>query len=116
MLGVALSRTVQAAHSEQSFEQLQAMFEISPGILKLAGDVKKTLGDSTGRSRPLPPGTLIADAAGEIAVRSNYEAMPLQNLVSALNYGQGVTTASANLHADSTSWLAQRAVWWLPLE
>ena len=113
-LGVTLPRAVH--NVEQSFEQLQAMFEISPGVFKLYGGVEQTLPDTAGRSRPLTPGTLMADAAGEIAVHANFEPIPLQNLVSLLNYGQGVTTASSNSAPPSASWLAQRAVWWLPLE
>ena len=98
-----------------SFEQLQAIFDIAPGTFRLAGGVEKTLPDTQGRTRQLPLGTLIADAAGPIAVRSNFEPMPLQNLLNALVYDAGVTTASAN-SPNPASWLAQRAVWWLPLE
>lgn len=115
-LGVNMLPPVQTANVEvHSFEQLQAFFEIAPGTFRLAGGIETTRPDAEGRSRPLVPGTLIADAAGEIAYRSNFEPMPIQNLVSALDYGQGapaVTTASTG----SVGWLAQRAVWWLPLE
>ena len=115
-LGVALPRVAQVKNVEQSFEQLQAMFEISPGVFKLYGGVEQTLPDSAGRSRPLTPGTLIADAAGEIAVHANFDPLPLHNLVSVLSFDQGVTTASANSSNLAAGWLAQRAVWWLPLE
>ncbi len=116
LLGIELPRQVQTADVQlHSFEQLRAMFEIAPGTIKLAGGIETTLPE-TG-SRKLAPGTLIADAAGEIAVRSSYEAMPLKNLVAALGYGQ---TVVANGEGDNGSfekaWFAQRAAWWLPLE
>jgi len=115
-LGVSLPRVTQMAGRAQSFEQFLALFEVSPGTFKLSGCLEETLPDTFGNSRPLAPGTLIADAAGEIAVRSDFdEPMPMQSLISALGYGQGVVTASAT-SADSADWFAQRAVWWLPLE
>jgi hypothetical protein len=116
MLGVSLPRPVQTANVElHSFDQLRAWFEIAPGTLSLVGGIEHSLPDKIGPRR-LVPGTMIADAAGEIAVRSSIEPMPLQNLVSTLAYSQGVSVASANSSANSVGWLAQRAVWWLPLE
>ena len=77
-LGVNLPRTVQTAGAAQSFEQMEALFEITPGVFQLSGCLANTLPDAVGNSRPLMPGTLIADAAGEIAVRPNYdELLPL---------------------------------------
>lgn len=114
-LGVTVLPPVQTSNvAVHSFEQLQAYFEIAPGTIKLVGGVETTRPDAYGRSRPLAPGTLIADAAGEIAHRSSIESIPIQNLVSTLDYGQ-VVPATAN-STGSVSWLAQRAVWWLPLE
>lgn len=117
LLGVTLPRQVQMANVEwHSFEKLCGMFEISPGLLKLAGAVEPTA------LRTLPPGTLISDAAGEIAVRAEYEKpIPLQNLAAALGYAPSVATASATSGPSGTtnsldsSWFAQRAAWWLPL-
>lgn len=115
VLGVSLPRATQNFSGAQSFEQFLALFDISPGIFKLSGCLEQTLPDAMGNSRPLAPGTMIADAAGEIAVRSDFaEPMPIQRLVSVLGQ-QDVTTASAT-SADSADWLAQRAVWWLPIE
>ncbi len=116
MLGVSLPRVVQAAGGAQSFEQFLALFEISPGVFKLSGCLEETLPDTLGNTRPLAAGTLIADATGEIAIRSNFnDAMPLESLVSAFSSCQRVTAASAT-SSDSADWFAQRAVWWLPLE
>ncbi len=116
LLGVALPRPVQVADVRlHSFEQLRAMFEIAPGTFKLAGGVEKTL--ETSGAKQLTPGTLIADAAGGLAVRSSYEPMPIQNLVAALGFGQTVSSASATDSGDfEKTWFAQRAAWWLPLE
>ncbi len=112
VLGVVLPRSVQTAGEAQTFEQFLALFEISPGTFKLSGGLAETLG----KTRQLASGTLIADATGEIAVRSNFaEPMPLQSLVNAFSNGQGVTTASAT-STETTDWFAQRAVWWLPME
>ncbi len=119
-LEVELPRPVHVANVDlHSFEQLQAIIEIAPGTFKLAGGIEKTLSDSLGRSRPLVPGTLVADAAGELAIRANFEAMPLHKLVEALSYDQGVTTASGGSAENAVgtgSWIAQRAALWLPLE
>lgn len=116
LLGVQLPRQVQMADVRlHSFEQLRAMFEIAPGIFKIAGDVERTLEGSG--SRPLKPGTLIADAAGEIAVRASYEAIPIENLVAALGFGQTVAASAANDNGEfEKTWFAQRAAWWLPLD
>lgn len=119
-LGVELPRTVQAAGVAQSFEQLEALFEISPGVFQLSGCLEQTLPDTLGVSRPLAPGTLIADAAGEIALRANYdERMSLHCLLSALEYRAGVTTASgvSSVSEDSSAkWFTSQATWWLPLQ
>lgn len=115
-LGVTLPRTVQTAGLVQSFEQMQALFEISPGVFKLSGCLEKTLPDTLGNARALAPGTLIADAAGEIAIRSDFDdELPLQNLINALGHNKEVA-AAAGVSSDSDDWLPQRAVWWLPLE
>ena len=116
LLGVHLPRQVQMADVRlHSFEQLRAMFEISPGVFKLAGDVEQPLERSG--ARRMEPGTLIADAAGELAIRSSYEPIPIENLVAALGFGQTVSAAAVNDSGDfEKTWFAQRAAWWLPLE
>jgi hypothetical protein len=116
-LGVKLPRAIQTVGVAQSFEQLEALFEISPGVFQLTGCLENTLPDASGVSRPLAPGTLIADAAGEIAIRANYdEPMSMQSLVSALEYNRGVTTASNPSPDNSPLWLTPQSLWWLPLE
>lgn len=118
-LGVNLTRPVKTAGVAQSFEQFGASFEIETkqGIFKLCGGLQNTLPDSLGVSRPLAPGTLVADASGEIAVRSNYdELLPLQSLVTTLEYHQGVTTASATSSDNPANWFTSNSNWWLPAE
>jgi hypothetical protein len=113
-LGVALPREVQVAQVHtHSFEQLQLTFEITSQRLRFAGLVKST----TDGSRGLRPGTILADAAGELAIRASDEPIPLQNVIGLLSDSSGVTTAGAFVPSGfvPTGWLAQAAVRWLPL-
>ncbi len=113
-LGVTLPSEVQVAQVRlHSFEQLQITFEISPQRLRFVGLVQK----SADGTRSFQPGTIIADAAGELAMRVSDEPVPLQNVLALLSDMPEVTTAAAQLSPNlvPVGWLAQQAAWWLPL-
>jgi hypothetical protein len=113
-LGVSLPREVQFAQVPlHSFEQLRVTFAISPQQLIFGGLVEKSIDGS----RKFQPGTLIADAAGELAISRGAQPLPLQNVVALLSDAPEVSTVSAQIPSTIVpkGWLAQKAAWWLPI-
>jgi hypothetical protein len=115
-LGVHLIRDVQTAStSTVMFDRLRFGFSISPQKFQLKGFAEH----DPGAGKRLASGTLLADALGEIAVRTEV-IVPLQNVVALLSRSSSVSPALATSspvvsdeYSENVS--LRQALRWLPL-